>query len=895
MSHFLAVRRAVRPPLLVVYFAILCIPANVTRAAPALSIDTTEVVVDVPIGTVSSNTLEIFNTGDSTLSWTLTDKFGGEVIKSFDNPWTSARSMRYDATRDCLWLSYYNGSELKKVSVSDGLVKATKNMGSNCTRPCAIEMDGSSMWVSDYQNTRFIKFNLDNMNVQGTVPYPSGWERACGLAIGDGKWYSTRYDYNSREHIYRLNPSSGAVQQTFKDVDYFYYTGNHVSHGDGGVWYGSYSAPKNQIKKFDPALGRVRRVIEMPDWYESTYIYDQDFTDVEGQLWVLTYRHDYHISGAYSRKIHLLDVGPLARLSQSADSGSIPAESSGNVGVVFDGVGAASGIHRTTIRLDSNGGFREKPYTFVVHAPGANGAPSADAGSDQTIDATAPTMPVTIDGSGSSDPNGDELVYTWTEVTSSGTVTWATTAGATIDLGPGVHDLKLKVDDLRGGVDTDTVRITLRAPDIEVDDCFVAHPTGGGTAVGTVTVRNLGDKTLNWSVSDAVSLDQSSIIKEFAISWVGSYSASAYPYTMTYDNSRDCLWVGYYYDNEIGKINASNGSTITTKSVPDGRRVSALDMEGSDIWTADHYEKKFRKYDPDTMSNTQTINNPWGTGYGPCSMARDSGQFYASQYYSYDICKLDPGSGAVQKTHTTEERQYYYNHHDAINGKVWYTRYNAPKTRIHCMDGTSGNLLRSVDMGHWDESVSIYDLSFVNSTQCWMLSYNVKGDAKRMAHLVDISSADKFSKSATGGSTAPVMRARRTRTGWRTGRRSSSGCGPISGTAATATTPGRSLTAIGFTKWAVSSGVSTRSRARTSGRSRSRAATPCLAPTRTGSTSARRGASPRSAAGCTATTSGTARSCGKPLISGPAATRTGRGNGYRRPCTVTWSSTAASV
>jgi len=286
------------------------------------------------------------------------------------------------------------------------------------------------------------------------------------------------------------------------------------------------------------------------------------------------------------------------------------------------------------------------------------------------------------------------------------------------------------------------------------DDCFVAHPVGGGTATATVTVRNLGDKTLNWTVSDAVSLDLSSIVKEFAINWVIRYSSSAYPYTMTYDATRDCLWVGYYYDNEIGKINASNGSTITTKSVADGRRVYALDMEGADIWTADYYEKKFRKYDPDTMSNTQTINNPWGTGYGPCSMARDSGQFYASQYYSYDICKLDAGSGAVQKTHDIGERQYYYNHHDAINGKVWYTRYNTPKTRIHCMDGTSGNLLRSVDMGHWNTAGQIYDLSFVNSTQCWMLTYNVKSDSKRMGHLVDMSSADKFSKSATGGSTA---------------------------------------------------------------------------------------------------------------------------------------------
>ena len=97
-------------------------------AGPALSIDTTEVIVDVPIGTVSSNALEVFNTGDSTLNWTLTDRFSGEVVKSFASPWTSARNMRYDATRNCLWPGYYYSSEIKKVSTSDGSVQATKNI-----------------------------------------------------------------------------------------------------------------------------------------------------------------------------------------------------------------------------------------------------------------------------------------------------------------------------------------------------------------------------------------------------------------------------------------------------------------------------------------------------------------------------------------------------------------------------------------------------------------------------------------------------------------------------------------------------------------------------------------------------------------------------------------------
>jgi len=152
--------------------------AQPVLAGPELSIDTTEEVIAVPIGTVSSNTLPVFNSGDATLNWTLMDKFQGKVVKSFDNPWTSAKSIRYDSTRNCLWLAYYY---------------------------------------------------------------------------------------------------------------------NHISYGDNGVWYGAYYTPKNQVKKFDPAMGKIRRVIEMPDWYESGYIYDQSF-ESPGRLWTLTYRHDYHVT-----------------------------------------------------------------------------------------------------------------------------------------------------------------------------------------------------------------------------------------------------------------------------------------------------------------------------------------------------------------------------------------------------------------------------------------------------------------------------------------------------------------------------------------------------------------------------------------------------------------------
>jgi ELWxxDGT repeat protein len=80
------------------------------------------------------------------------------------------------------------------------------------------------------------------------------------------------------------------------------------------------------------------------------------------------------------------------------------------------------------------------------------GAPEADAGPDQTVDTG---VEVTLDGSGSNDPQGDPLTFQWRDA--SGTVL-AITAAFTNTFPTGIHDITLVVSD---GVneEMDTVRI----------------------------------------------------------------------------------------------------------------------------------------------------------------------------------------------------------------------------------------------------------------------------------------------------------------------------------------------------------------------------------------------------------------------------------------------------
>jgi len=89
--------------------------------------------------------------------------------------------------------------------------------------------------------------------------------------------------------------------------------------------------------------------------------------------------------------------------------------------------------------------------------PPVNRRPKANAGPDQHLAGVAGGTPATLDGTGSFDPDGDPLTYSWLgafagNVASgpSPTVVFST---------PGIHWIYLTVDDGRGKFDTDKVKI----------------------------------------------------------------------------------------------------------------------------------------------------------------------------------------------------------------------------------------------------------------------------------------------------------------------------------------------------------------------------------------------------------------------------------------------------
>lgn len=138
-----------------------------------------------------------------------------------------------------------------------------------------------------------------------------------------------------------------------------------------------------------------------------------------------------------------------------------------------------------------------------VTVQSVNRAPVADAGLDRTVEQSDPSGAlVTLDGTGSSDPDGDPLTFTWT-----GPFGTASGAQPSVALPPGVSTVQLTVSD-GTAVDEDAVVVTVadsiaptitaaRSPEEDadgwvgqpVDVTFICADSGSGIATCPAAVE----------------------------------------------------------------------------------------------------------------------------------------------------------------------------------------------------------------------------------------------------------------------------------------------------------------------------------------------------------------------------------------------------------------------
>jgi streptogramin lyase len=109
----------------------------------------------------------------------------------------------------------------------------------------------------------------------------------------------------------------------------------------------------------------------------------------------------------------------------------------------------------------------------LVFRGAPNDPPTANAGPDQIVECQGESTPVTLNGSASSDPNGDALSYTWKE----GATTLGSGQTLTVALPHGSHAISLTVTDPKGASSSDSVLINV--VDTTGPTISITAPAGG--------------------------------------------------------------------------------------------------------------------------------------------------------------------------------------------------------------------------------------------------------------------------------------------------------------------------------------------------------------------------------------------------------------------------------
>jgi hypothetical protein len=155
--------------------------------------------------------------------------------------------------------------------------------------------------------------------------------------------------------------------------------------------------------------------------------------------------------------------GDAPWLTLSPTAATVAADGTATVLATVSAAGLDTGTYEGSVIVTAPGTLGSPGSVAVTLTIAPDQAPVANAGPDQVLTDTDDSgdQAVTLDGSGSFDPDGPIVGYAWTE----GDTPIASGARPTITLDVGVHVLTLTVTDGPGLTDTDEVQVAILPPE----------------------------------------------------------------------------------------------------------------------------------------------------------------------------------------------------------------------------------------------------------------------------------------------------------------------------------------------------------------------------------------------------------------------------------------------
>jgi hypothetical protein len=390
-----------------------------------------------------------------------------------------------------------------------------------------------------------------------------------------------------------------------------------------------------------------------------------------------------------------------------------------------------------TTDTDQRGGARGSASRGAcdigAYDTGANKAPTANAGPDQTVSEGAT---VTLDGSGSSDPNGDMLTYTWALVSHTGpAVTLSSTTAVNPAFGTtdnGSYTFSLTVSDGKGGMASDQVVITVTN----------VAPTATFTAPAAVDEGSAIPLALT-SPSDPSPADTAAGFS-YAFncgSGYGAFGASATATCATTDNGTRTVQ-GEIRDKD-GGVSAYTANVDVRNVAP---TVGAITAPADPVASGVAINASASFTDPGA-ADTHTATWNWGDGSASAGTVNEtngsglvsgSHTYTAAGVYTLTLTVTDDDGGAG-----TQQYQYVVVYDPSggfVTGGGWITSPVGACKLSSCTDDTTGKASfgfvakyqqgANVPTGNTEFQFQAGNLNFTSTAYDWLVVAGAKAQFK---------------------------------------------------------------------------------------------------------------------------------------------------------------------